>query len=45
VAYVAAVYADGSILVEEYNYSVSLGYSTRRIYPGTNRWPSVFIEF
>jgi surface antigen len=45
VAYVAAVYSDGSILVEEYNYSTSLGYDTRRIYPGSNRWPSVFIEF
>ena len=45
VAYVAAVYSDGSILVEEYNYTTSLGYGTRRIYPGSNRWPSVFIEF
>jgi surface antigen len=45
VAYVAEVYSDGSILVEEYNYGVSLGYGTRRIYPGSNRWPSVFIQF
>jgi surface antigen len=45
VAYVANVYPDGSILVEEYNYSVALGYDSRRIYPGSNRWPSVFIQF
>ena len=44
-AYVAAVYSDGSILVEEYNSSQSHVYGTRRIYPGSNRWPSVFIEF
>lgn len=45
VAYVADVYSDGSILVEEYNYGVALGYDSRRIYPGSNRWPSVFIQF
>jgi surface antigen len=44
VAYVAAVYSDGSILVEEYNVT-PLAYGTRRIYPGSNRWPSVFIQF
>jgi surface antigen len=44
VAYVAAVYADGSILVEEYNW-IAYDYGTRRIYPGGGYWPSNFIDF
>lgn len=43
VAYVSAVYSDGSILIEEYN-TVPYAYGTRRIYPG-NKWPSYFIDF
>jgi surface antigen len=44
VAYVSAVYDDGSILVEEYNWS-AYAYGTRRLYPGGGYWPSNFINF
>lgn len=44
VAYVAAVYSDGSFLAEEYNVN-AYAYGTRRIYPGGGRWPSHFIGF
>jgi surface antigen len=44
VAYVAAVYSDGSILIEEYNAN-PYAYGTRRIYPGGGYWPSNFIDF
>lgn len=43
VAYVAAVYSDGSFLAEEYNFN-AYAYGTRRIYPGS-AWPSTFIDF
>lgn len=45
VGYVAAVYADGSFLLEEYNWATPYGYGTRRIYPGSGSWPSNFIDF
>lgn len=45
VAYVADVYADGSFLLEEYNWATAYGYGTRRIYPGSGSWPSNFIDF
>lgn len=45
VAYVAAVYSDGSFLAEEYNWATAYGYGTRRIYPGGGYWPSNFIDF
>ena len=44
VAYVAAVYSDGSILIEEYNAN-PYAYGTRRLYPGGGYWPSNFIDF
>jgi len=44
VGYVAAVYSDGSFLVEEYNWATAYGYGTRRIYPGSGSWPSNFID-
>jgi surface antigen len=44
VAYVSAVYDDGSILIEEYNWS-AYSYGTRRLYPGGGYWPSNFINF
>lgn len=43
VAYVSAVYSDGSILVEEYNV-IAYAYGTRRLYPGGESWPSTFID-
>lgn len=45
VGYVAAVYSDGSFLLEEYNWATAYGYGTRRIYPGSGSWPSNFIDF
>ena len=44
VAYVAAVYGPGDILVEEYNW-VRGAYSQRRLTDGGGFWPSHFIEF
>jgi surface antigen len=44
VAYVSRVYADGSILIEEYNWH-AYDYGTRRLYPGGGYWPSNFIDF
>lgn len=44
VAYVSAVYDDGSILIEEYNWN-AYSYGTRRLYPGGGYWPSNFINF
>lgn len=44
-AYVTAVYADGSIMAEEYNYPSGHAYGYRRIHPTDRRWPSAFIQF
>jgi surface antigen len=44
VAYVSAVYDDGSILIDEYNWN-AYDYGTRRLYPGGGYWPSSFINF
>ncbi|MGN6162262.1 MAG: CHAP domain-containing protein [Marmoricola sp.] len=44
VAWVARVYSDHSILIEEYNYVSAGNYSQRHLYPGTYTWPSAFIH-
>ena len=44
VAWVARVYSDRSILIEEYNYLSAGNYDQRHLYPGTYSWPSGFIH-
>jgi surface antigen len=44
VAWVARVYSDDSILIEEYNYVSPGNYSQRHLYPGTYTWPSAFLH-
>lgn len=44
VAWVAQVYSDRSILIEEYNYVSAGNYSQRRLYPGTYSWPTDFLH-
>lgn len=44
VAWVARVYSDRSILIEEYNYVSPGNYSQRHLYPGTYTWPSGFLH-
>lgn len=44
VAWVARVYSDHSILIEEYNYVSPGNYSQRHLYPGTYTWPSGFLH-
>lgn len=44
VAWVAKVYPDRSILIEEYNYVSAGNYSQRHLYPGTYSWPSAFLH-
>lgn len=40
VAYVEAVYADGSIMVSQYNWGLRGEFSTMTISPGSSYWPS-----
>ncbi|HWU31468.1 MAG TPA: CHAP domain-containing protein [Marmoricola sp.] len=44
VAWVARVYADRSILIEEYNYVSPGNYSQRHLYPSSSLWPSGFLH-
>lgn len=44
VAWVAQVYSDHSILIEEYNYVSPGNYSQRRLWPGTYTWPTDFLH-
>lgn len=44
VAIVSAIYADGSILVEEYNWTNRGAYDTRRVAPGNKYYPDAFIH-
>jgi len=44
VAWVAKVYSDGSVLIEEYNYLSAGNYDQRHLYPGTYWWPSGFLH-
>ncbi|MGN6723429.1 MAG: CHAP domain-containing protein [Marmoricola sp.] len=44
VAWVAKIYSDHSILIEEYNYVSAGNYSQRHLYPGTYSWPSGFLH-
>ena len=44
VAYVDSVNANGSINIEEYNFSVTGGYSQRTIQSGSTNWPDGFLH-